>query len=328
MYLPKVSIIVPVYNTEKYLGRCLDSLIGQDFQECEFILINDGSTDNSLSIMQSAASRDKRFVVLSKQNGGQSSARNMGMSIARGEYVMFVDSDDYLDDHAVSELLTNASDCNADICIAGLDYVGEGGEIFYKYRFSKLKPNSTNVKKDVLLSCGFMHPSVCNSLYRKRVLKGVVFPEGMYYEDLATAYRLVLNAESYYYIDKGLYKYVQRKGSTVHSFSWGKINDNLKALEMMRLELVQRGLIEEYWQQYAVCYLLHAYIGTSSYIIANEDEPFHSLNLFLKRVDYDLLNFRSLFNLYRIDKNSAIKALLLRLSPSLYIKVMRPRVVL
>src|SRR4051794_29018143 len=91
-----ISIIVPVYNTQRYLSRCIDSILKQSYKDLEIILIDDGSTDNSLSVCQEYASRDKRIKVLQKGNGGQGTARNMGLDICKGEYIGFVDSDDYI----------------------------------------------------------------------------------------------------------------------------------------------------------------------------------------------------------------------------------------
>lgn len=117
---PKVSIIIPVYNTEKYLSRCLNSLVKQTLHDIEIICINDGSEDNSLSILENYASSDERIVLIDQKNQGQSVARNRGIEIARGKYIGFVDSDDWVDDNYFEKLYCAAENNNCDIAVAGI----------------------------------------------------------------------------------------------------------------------------------------------------------------------------------------------------------------
>ena len=115
----KVSIIVPVYNVEKYLSKCLESLINQTLKDIEIICVNDGSTDNSLSILKEYANKDSRIKIIDKQNEGVSVARNTGIEVATGEYLIFVDSDDYLVENACEKALNTIEHNNSDICIFG-----------------------------------------------------------------------------------------------------------------------------------------------------------------------------------------------------------------
>ena len=117
--MPKVSIIVPVYNVEKYLSKCLDSLINQTLKDIEIICVNDGSTDSSLAILKDFANNDSRIKILDKQNEGVSVARNTGIEVATGQYLMFVDSDDYLVENACEKALIAIEHENSDICIFG-----------------------------------------------------------------------------------------------------------------------------------------------------------------------------------------------------------------
>ncbi len=122
---PKISVIIPVYNTEKYLRTCLDSLIIQDCKDVEFILINDGSTDDSFNICREYQYRDARFIAVSKENGGPSSARNLGLSMAKGEYIAFVDSDDFVEPATYSKLCKLAEKECADIYVFGASLLPE-----------------------------------------------------------------------------------------------------------------------------------------------------------------------------------------------------------
>ena len=119
--MPKVSIIVPVYKAEQYLHRCVDSILSQSFTDCELILVDDGSPDKSGKICDEYASRDSRIQVIHKQNGGVSSARNAGLEVAHGEYVWFVDSDDWIDNDSLKEIYNIMDKTNADICFFELN---------------------------------------------------------------------------------------------------------------------------------------------------------------------------------------------------------------
>ena len=116
---PKISIIVPIYNVEKYLPKCIDSIINQTLENIEIILVNDGSTDSCAEIIESYANKDNRIKVIHKKNGGQSSARNMGLDIAKGEYIGFVDSDDWLHYDMYENMYKSIKKVNSDLCVCG-----------------------------------------------------------------------------------------------------------------------------------------------------------------------------------------------------------------
>ena len=118
-----VSIIIPVYNTEKYLSKCLESVINQTYKNLEIILINDGSTDKSKEICESFAKKDKRIQILNKENSGVSSARNHGMRLAKGQYIAFIDGDDYAEENYIEELLKNLKQTESDCVLCGYNRV-------------------------------------------------------------------------------------------------------------------------------------------------------------------------------------------------------------
>ena len=139
----KISIIVPVYNTEKYLEKCLNSLISQTLEDIEILCINDGSTDNSIKILEQYANRDSRIKIINKKNAGVSAARNTGISQAKGEYLGFVDSDDYVDLNFYEKLYNTAKEYNASIAVAGIIRFNE----FHKKYHLKL--NETILSNDL-----------------------------------------------------------------------------------------------------------------------------------------------------------------------------------
>lgn len=181
--MPKVSIIVPVYNVEKYLERSLNSLINQTLKDIEIICVNDGSKDNSLKILEEYSKKDNRIIVINQENAGLSVARNSGMKIAKGQYIGFVDSDDWVDLDFYEKLYNTAIAKDADIAVA--DFVRE---------HPNKKPKRLNLKEekvyetpeDKLLVCK-VHREGCvwNKIYRSEFLKSInlEFVAGMFYED-------------------------------------------------------------------------------------------------------------------------------------------------
>ena len=131
----KVSVILPVYNTEKYLPECLDSIINQSLRDIEIICVDDGSTDSSLQILKEYAEKDKRISVIHKNNGGQGSARNVGLNHAKGEYITFVDSDDYITEDMIYYLLKFLEDNKLDVAMIADCYVYDKSKIFYPKAF-------------------------------------------------------------------------------------------------------------------------------------------------------------------------------------------------
>lgn len=186
MVLPKVSIIVPVYNTERYLERCISSLKKQTLQDIEIILVDDGSKDECAALCDQFAKEDARIKVFHKQNGGLGFARNSGLDLATGEFVGFVDSDDYIESAMYQELYDTASTLNADLAVSGICFVGgnmfgKDGERSKKNGFSTLTIFEGNELKQLLLGVVGALPhepddsrygaSVCKNLFRRSMLE-------------------------------------------------------------------------------------------------------------------------------------------------------------
>lgn len=124
-----ISTIIPVYNVDNYLPKCVDSIINQTYKNLEIILVDDGSLDRCPDICDEYAKKDKRIIVIHKKNGGLSDARNAGLEIAKGEYISFIDSDDYINEHMYEDMLSAIENVDADLCICGYDRVNDDGEI-------------------------------------------------------------------------------------------------------------------------------------------------------------------------------------------------------
>lgn len=212
-----VSIIVPIYNVEKYLVKCVDSIINQTYKNIEILLINDGSTDNSGKICDEIAKKDNRIKVFHKKNGGLSDARNYGISKSKGEYLSFIDSDDYIDDDMIEQLYYGCINNNIDIasCAKYLEDVNG------KYKIINKIKNKTQFGREQALKMIFLSQNIdtsaCDKLFKKTLFENVKFPDGKYYEDLGTIYKIVDISNGIYHIGFPKYHYINRTGSITKS---------------------------------------------------------------------------------------------------------------
>ncbi len=225
---PLISIVVPVYNVENYILKCLNSLIKQNYKQIEIILVDDGSTDESGKICDEFKEKDDRIRVFHKKNGGLSSARNYGIKKAKGDIIAFVDSDDYVKDGFVLDLYRGMQAGNADIVICGYNNEKPKNEtISGKEATIRLLTKQENI--DIIS---------WNKLYKKKLFtdNNIIFPEGKKHEDTLTTYKLMSKAKKVTYIDESLYIYVERKGSITAS---EKIEERLLMREKAAKEAVE-----------------------------------------------------------------------------------------
>ena len=222
----KITVIVPVYNVENYLNKCLDSLINQTYKNLEIIVINDGSTDNSGKICQEYAQKDNRIIYIEKENGGQSEARNMGLDRMTGSYVTFVDSDDWVELDYVEVLYNKLIEYQADIAVGNYYSYNEQEGIFYFHIFGnsyyeKVYDNvsifenfyeSEHMKNFALICVG-------GKLYKSDLFRELRFEVGKLGEDGYLNQKIYLLAEKTIYLNAGLYAYRQREGSSSRSWT-------------------------------------------------------------------------------------------------------------
>lgn len=224
--LPKVSVIVPVYKVEKYLERCVDSLLNQDFRDYEIILIDDGSPDDCPLICDDYAETEEKIKVIHKKNGGLSDARNYGVNYAKGEYVIFVDSDDYVENNHISSLWNLIEKNKADIGCSPpiIEYENidasickpSGLRIHNIELFAEFVVTATEAQAIILRGYPVGTSAWAKIIKREYCLKHP-FPKGKVMEELATTFFLVGEAKSVAVIGVPTYHYVQRKGSILHS---------------------------------------------------------------------------------------------------------------
>ena len=223
---PLISVIVPVYNTEAYLRKCLDSIIGQTYSNLEIILVDDGSTDQSGVICDEYSVRDDRIRVIHQDNRGLGGARNAGIDIATGSLLAFVDSDDWLEMNAYEVMTACMAQYSCDIVTCGRKVVNDTGFLFYDMCLDEgvlLQPNEEIVRRFLLNDS--LNMTAWDKLYKTELFDGVRYPTGyLMSEDFVPGYRLLSRAKSVYLSGQPLYNYNKRQGSiTMMPFS-----ENLK----------------------------------------------------------------------------------------------------
>jgi len=213
MINPLISIIVPIYNVQDYLVQCVESILNQTLSNFELILVDDGSTDNSANLCNKYANKDSRIKVIHKKNGGLSSARNTGIEIARGKYLGFVDSDDWVDFDMYEKMTQKAELENVDIVVCGHKVVNLDGSITNVPSTAKnIKYSSKDATKLILLDKQITS-FAWNKIYRRKLFDDVRYPLGRIYEDTATTYKLFDKSSNVYCLSESLIYYRRRSNS-------------------------------------------------------------------------------------------------------------------
>lgn len=230
-----ISIIIPVYKVEKYLSRCVDSVLAQTYRNIEIILVDDGSPDKCPEICDEYAQRDGRITVIHKENGGLSDARNVGIEAARGAYVGFVDSDDYIHPDMYKELYGALLEEKADVAVCGIEKVE-----CTDCQIKSVENNNVRIYtglqavKNILVKESHVVSVVAwNKLYKKSLFEGIRFPEGKLHEDEFTTYRIFYQCEKVVYVTGNYYYYFQRPDSIMGKRKSAFSYDGLEAYEHM-----------------------------------------------------------------------------------------------
>ncbi len=210
--MPKVSIIIPIYNVEAYVCRCLDSILHQTYKDYEVILINDGSTDDTLSVVQPYADQNESIHIYSFANAGVSAARNRGIELSNGEYIMFIDSDDYIEPTMLEDMVNYAQKYNCDIVNCG--YRIDFKMLRFYRRICRTGIMTSYEALDSLVLSQGMTNYPWGKLYRRSCFDTIRFPEDKtHFEDAYTIFKLLLHAQTIGNIGKRYYHYMHRNGS-------------------------------------------------------------------------------------------------------------------
>lgn len=311
----KVSIIVPIYNLERYIRICVKSLMNQTYKKIEIILVNDGSQDSSYDIIKRLAEEDTRIVIVNQDNGGLSAARNSGLKYATGDCIMFVDGDDYVESTYVEDLLRIKMNFNADIVSCNHNSVDENGEVLrYGCNSKTISGKSLEQIVDGFCSGTYMY-MVWNKLFDRRILGELQFEKGKIYEDVAFFNQILLANPKIIHIDKALYNYrCLRPGNTKCSFSFERNMKVKKDFDWMLLELqkIDKTIAQKY-RFFVMTQYLGYYLQASKCNSSQKDLE----NIFKV---YKKIFFFDLGLFYKLNKNLIKTHILFRVAPEIYAK--------
>lgn len=247
---PLISVVVPVYNSEKYLELCIDSIINQTYKNLDILLINDGSTDNSARICENYAQKDKRIRAFHKENGGVGSSRNVALELFNGEYLIFVDNDDWLNENHVEKLYRHLMNSNADIAIGNFTpyieetqtYLIHTNEMNYFERLMSVEEwFSYQYRGENCFSQCFTVPWA--KIYKRELLKNIVYPVNKKVEDDYTTYKIYLRAKSIFFFNESIYLHRKRQESVtksvnqIHVFPIQSIEERMTILSSLGMSI-------------------------------------------------------------------------------------------
>ncbi len=237
-----ISIIIPVYKVEKYLEKCIQSVINQTYENLQIILVDDGSPDNCGKICDEYAKKDHRIEVIHKSNGGLSDARNKGLEIAKGEYIGFVDSDDYIEADMYEVLYNLLKQYNADVSICNF-YTVSQGKISIKNADNGINEyNRIEILKEILLDKN-IQSYAWNKLYKKELFDEIKYPIGKKYEDIGTTFYLLEKCNKVVVTGKSEYYYINRQDSIVNNVTESTITDYIELI-MQRYDYIEENIKE------------------------------------------------------------------------------------
>ncbi len=258
---PLISVIVPVYNVEKYIEKCILSLVEQTYEKYEVIIVDDGSLDSSIAIAKAVIQSDKRFKIVTQKNGGLSSARNFGVKQSKGDYISFLDSDDYFSPDFLQKMVFNLIDNDADIVVCSMYLVDESHNIIEMRGPEKdcVIPGEKAFLDNLLTKK--ITSGAQNKLYKRSLVLKYPYPQGLYYEDRATTYKMLLDSKRVYLSSEPLFFYLQRTGSIMKSLSKKSIDDRFTVFESIEQELTARDLLKKYGGHYKASFLLNVVLA-------------------------------------------------------------------
>lgn len=308
---PKVSVIIPVYNVEKYILKCLHSVIKQkDFQSFEVIIVNDGTQDRSIEKIQELIDRHANIRLINQENRGISEARNTGVRLAKGGFISFIDSDDWIEFDMISKLYEEAIRTKSEIAICNMKMIYEiNSKIVGIIQHSQ--KNRTIINKEEAISYFFQHKIItghlCNKIFKTDLFieNDISFPRNKIYEDFPTCFELLWHTNKIVFVDDFLYNYLQRKGSItkkLDSNMWNKIEN----VYFIKDFLIQRNSYDYYEKAF------------TSILISSLFDVFIQLQKHKKEESYQILKPKLKSELEKIKQKNNI--VLTDISPSVSLK--------
>lgn len=303
---PLISIVVPVYNVEQYLEKCVKSIVKQTYKNLEIILVDDGSPDKCGCICDKLSEKDKRIRVLHKNNGGLSDARNAGIDIATGRYISFIDSDDYIEKDYIKILYDSIKNDNSDMAIGAHTVLYENGTILKKATGEKSVLEPKTVLERILYDKG-IDLSAWAKLYDINLFKKIRYPKGRLFEDAATTYKLIDSCKLISINSYSIYNYMIRNNSiTGSTFSLKKMDLIISTQEMCDYIKEKYSVLENACNRR----LMWAYLSTLSQLAMSKDRYINEEKLIVKYIRKNGFSILIDKNAPKRDKVGIISAML------------------
>lgn len=282
-----LSVVIPIYNSEKYMKNCIDSIINQTYRNIEIILVDDGSKDSSAQICDNYAKKDNRIIVIHKENNGVSSARNSGIDIAKGKYISFIDSDDYVDEFFFEKMLDLMCKMDSDLVFCDIKFVENDVEI-KKINFSEKKSFSNTEMMEKMFNYNCANFAVWNKIYLTDIVKKIRFYEEILIkEDGLFCFQYLNNIKNVCYINEAMYTYIQQKNSALHVGNPEKMITSVEATDKI-IEILRENNISGYAD--LECDLVGNYYKYKKQVLK-------------KNKNYDLKKYKKIINNILNDEN-------------------------
>ena len=318
-----LSIVIPVYNVEQYLEKCVNSIINQTYKNLEIILVDDGATDSSGKMCDELAKSDNRIKVYHKKNGGLSDARNYGVERATGKYIGFVDSDDYIDEEMYEKLYEAIKKEDVDVAECNLKIIySDRIELFTEKDYYKVCSKKEYLEEYLKIENIF--GSACVRLIKSDVAKKIKFPVGKIYEDTYYAYDLIEKVDRYVIMNDPYYNYLMRENSITNAKFNPRIFDLIEIVDKFHATVYK-----DYFslKEAADCRKMYAYFSVLNSILL--EEKFKNNSYYQLVMNYFEENYKELLKNKYINRNRKLSILLIKMNINLYKKVlMRYKVVL
>lgn len=291
----KVSVIVPVYNVGKYVNKCLESLVHQTLKDVEIIVVNDGATDDSQSYVDKFVEKYSNVYSYYKQNGGLSDARNYGLQYATGEFVTFVDSDDYIELNMLEKMYAKAMENDLDVVVC---------DTLIEYpQFSYVVHSNMHFTTEDVRAYIFAAPMACIRMVRKTVMDQFSFEKGTLYEDLNLTPTYVTVTDKIGFVEEALYHYIQRDNSIMNQRVFSeKLLDIFSVLDHVKKVFLEHNIFDKYHDELEYLYLIHLLRSATLRFIQYDDTRFY-----LKRIRDIIKSEFPLWKKNQYFKSSGIK---------------------
>ncbi|MCR5769647.1 MAG: glycosyltransferase [Butyrivibrio sp.] len=319
---PLITVIVPIYHVEKYLHRCIDSIIDQTYRNLEIILVDDGSDDGCPEICDEYAGKDNRIVVIHKENGGLSDARNKGIEIAKGEYLAFVDSDDYIHKDMYQIMMDSLFSSESDICMCSYKYVYDGKakekDNTYGSDYKTEIIDGKSAQNNYYMGDKKLELTVAwNKLYKRELFRELRYPKGKIFEDEYTTYKALYKSNKICIVDLPLYYYLQRNDSIIGEMN-GQRDSKVVEAYLQRIDFYKSNKEESLWQK-SVMHCLHMICYFKS-MISNADSSC-KVSTYSYRKDFlkEINSYTSAYKSFSI--RAKIEIFIYKLSENIYYKI-------